>query len=725
MSFLLNFRRIFFHRRHRMIWRRNGGVVSNSILQPISSTGNVLQNLDAKDIFNRYRLLFEKELKEDEKKKEEEKNDSDSSSPPPIPPALRLLSVGLLGMVSYYLLQLLFMEEEYDESNRIYVSWNEFHSQMLSKGEVQRIVVHPEEEVAIVYLHPGAILHGKKTNRNIYLLRYVNLEQFEHQLQEAEKELGINEENRIQLSYKRQSSFLSIALMFGLFFALYLLGRNIKIQMPNSMNMMGGMTKAKYQMVGKKERQSTKDLISFKDVAGLNEAKEEVKEFVDYLQDSTRFTRMGAKIPKGALLLGPPGCGKTLLARAIANEASVPFLSMAGSEFVEMIGGLGAARVRSLFDEARKKAPCIIYIDEIDAIGRKRNSDANQSSASGEEEHTLNQLLTEMDGIQTDKADNVIVIGSTNRSEILDKALLRPGRFDRHINIDYPTKLEREEIIQVHLRPIRSLENIKLEVSKRLSLITPGMSGADLANICNEAALMAARQSKSTVELNDFDQALERFLIGSKRNSRLSLEERHSAAIHQSSTAIVRWFLPNADLPFKLSLLARNDASQGNVQLGSVRCIPQTNLIKSKEQLKHQIASMLAGRLGEIQQLNKLSTANEKDLKRATKMAYDMVQVYGMSKDVGSISFPPNSQSKGKTVFSKKLKMMIDNEVRRLLLECEELASSVLSNNVKLLNKLTDELIRTETLSYEDIEKVLGKPPNETKRSITSDQQLI
>ncbi|XP_078214134.1 mitochondrial inner membrane m-AAA protease component paraplegin isoform X4 [Callithrix jacchus] len=391
------------------------------------------------------------------------------------------------------------------------ISWNDFVHEMLAKGEVQRVQVVPESDVVEVYLHPGAVVFGRPRLALMYRMQVANIDRFEEKLRAAEDELNIEGKDRIPVTYKRTGFFgnalyalgmtaVGLAILWYAFRLAGMTGREGGFSAFNQLKM------ARFTIVDGKMGKG----VSFKDVAGMHEAKLEVREFVDYLKSPERFLQLGAKVPKGALLLGPPGCGKTLLAKAVATEAQVPFLAMAGPEFVEVIGGLGAARVRSLFKEARARAPCIVYIDEIDAVGKKRSTTMSGFSNT-EEEQTLNQLLVEMDGMGT--TDHVIVLASTNRADILDGALMRPGRLDRHVFIDLPTLQERREIFEQHLKSLK-LTQASTFYSQRLAELTPGFSGADIANICNEAALHAAREGHTSVHTLSFEYAVERVLAG-------------------------------------------------------------------------------------------------------------------------------------------------------------------------------------------------------------------
>uniref|UniRef100_A0A803T2A4 SPG7 matrix AAA peptidase subunit, paraplegin n=1 Tax=Anolis carolinensis TaxID=28377 RepID=A0A803T2A4_ANOCA len=431
------------------------------------------------------------------------------------------------------------------------ISWNDFVNEMLAKGEVQRVQVVPESDIVEIYLHPGAVVFGRPRLALMYRMQVANIDKFEEKLRAAEDELNIDLKDRIPVSYKRTGFFgnalyalgmaaVGIGILWYIFRLAGMAGREGGFSAFNQLKM------ARFTIVDGKSGKG----ISFKDVAGMHEAKLEVKEFVDYLKSPERYLQLGAKVPRGALLLGPPGCGKTLLAKAVATEAQVPFLAMAGSEFVEVIGGLGAARVRSLFKEARARGPCIVYIDEIDAVGKKRSTNMSGFSNT-EEEQTLNQLLVEMDGMGT--TDHVIVLASTNRADILDNALMRPGRLDRHIFIDLPTLQERREIFEQHLKGLK-LSQTGSFYSQRLAELTPGFSGADIANICNEAALHAAREGHKSIHTFNFEYAVERVIAGTAKKSKiLSQEERRVVAFHESGHALVGWLLEHTEAVMKVS----------------------------------------------------------------------------------------------------------------------------------------------------------------------------
>ena len=441
--------------------------------------------------------------------------------------------------------------------------------------------------------------------------------------------------------------------------------------------------------------------LNFNDVAGLEEAKAEVMEIVDFLKNPKKYTHLGGKIPKGALLIGPPGTGKTLLAKAVAGEANVPFFSISGSDFVEMFVGVGASRVRDLFKQAKEKAPCIVFIDEIDAVGRARGRNINFGS-NDERENTLNQLLTEMDGFGTNMG--VIILAATNRADMLDRALLRAGRFDRQIHVELPDLTEREAIFKVHLRPI------KLEKDFNISFLakqTPGFSGADIANVCNEAALIAARKNKKVVEKQDFLDAIDRIVGGLERKSKIiSIEEKKTIAYHEAGHATVSWMLEYASPLLKVTIIPRGRA------LGAAWYLPEERQITTREQILDEMAYALGGRAAEQLVFGKISTGALNDLEKITKQAYAMVTYFGMSQKVGNISFYDSSGQAdfGFTKpYSEKTAELIDQEVKQIIEESYQRAQDVLKNNMKGLIELAELLLEKEVIFTEDLERIFGK----------------
>ncbi|MEL6656384.1 MAG: ATP-dependent zinc metalloprotease FtsH [Bacteroidota bacterium] len=451
--------------------------------------------------------------------------------------------------------------------------------------------------------------------------------------------------------------------------------------------------------------QNSKVNITFADVAGLDEAKEEVMEIVDFLKNPKKYTALGGKIPKGVLLVGPPGTGKTLLAKAVAGEAAVPFFSISGSDFVEMFVGVGASRVRDLFKQAREKAPCIVFIDEIDAIGRARGRGGIQGG-NDERENTLNQLLVEMDGFSTDKG--VILMAATNRPDVLDTALLRPGRFDRQIGIDRPDIKGREAIFRVHLKNIKTAPEVDPAV---LAEMTPGFAGAEIANVCNEAALIAARREKVAVELDDFNYALDKVIGGlEKKNKLIPPEEKKIIAYHEAGHALCGWYLQHAMPLVKVTIVPRGVAA-----LGYAQYLPKEQYITRTEQMLDQMCMTFGGRAAEEVVFDKISTGAQNDLDKVTKMAYDMVTIYGMNKQVGQVSFYGMSRDNYQRPYSDDTATLIDDEVRKLLDSQYERAKDLLREHREKLEMLANELLDKEVLLKSDLEKLIGPRPGDAK----------
>lgn len=458
--------------------------------------------------------------------------------------------------------------------------------------------------------------------------------------------------------------------------------------------------------------------VTFKDVAGLYGAKEEVMEIVDFLKNPKKYTALGGKIPKGALLVGPPGTGKTLLAKAVAGEANVPFFSISGSDFVEMFVGVGASRVRDLFRQAKEKAPCIVFIDEIDAVGRARGKNVGFSS-NDERENTLNQLLTEMDGFDTNSG--VIILAATNRADILDKALLRAGRFDRQIHVDLPELKEREEIFKVHIRNLKVAESFDLGF---MAQHTPGFSGADIANVCNEAALTAARRNKKEIDRQDFLDAVDRIVGGLERKgSIMTPAEKRTTAYHEAGHATVGWLLPYSDPVFKVSLIPRGEA------LGLTWYLPDERKILSKSYLMDKMCALIGGRVAEEIINGEPATGALNDLERMTRMAYNMVQFYGMSEKVGEVSFYDSTGSRGYDLtkpYSEKTAELMDQEVKDLVKEIHDRTLGLLLTHKEGFVRMAKLLLEKEVIFAEDIEKILGpkvKPSEDVDPTTSADTQ--
>jgi AFG3 family protein len=452
------------------------------------------------------------------------------------------------------------------------------------------------------------------------------------------------------------------------------------------------------------EKDGTKVSITFAEVAGLDEAKVEVMEIVDFLKNPKKYTALGGKIPRGCLLVGPPGTGKTLLAKAMAGEAQVPFFSMSGSDFVEMFVGVGASRVRDLFKQAREKSPCIIFIDEIDAIGRARGKNAMASN--DERENTLNQMLVEMDGFSGDSG--IIVLAATNRPDVLDQALLRPGRFDRQISIDIPDLVGREDIFKVHLKGITKADNLDIH---KLALQTPGFAGADIANVCNEAALIAARRGGVEVTMQDFNDAVDRVIGGlEKRNKIISPDEKKVIAFHEAGHAVSGWFLEHAYPLVKVTIVPRGDAA-----LGYAQYLPKEKYLTIKEEIEDRMAMALGGRAVEEIMFNKISTGALSDLQSVTKMAYSMVSVYGMNEKVGNVSFyDPSNEGSFTKPYSEETGKMIDDEVRKIIEISYNRVKKLLVDKLDAVKTIAEELLLKEVLYKDDLTRLIGARPFES-----------
>ena len=595
--------------------------------------------------------------------------------------------------------------------------WNTVE-QMIRNGEVERIKV-VNKNTALVYLTDDAIKSYRNGDENS---RFKNIPEHGEQLnftigsvdildrdvKEAIADSGL-EENPLTVEYFNETTSWSDMLINFLPW-LFLIG--IWFFFIRSMSRGAGGAGGNIMNVGKARAQEfDKDnpnkRVTFKDVAGLAEAKVEIMEIVDFLRKADKYRELGAKIPKGALLVGPPGTGKTLLAKAVAGEANVPFLSISGSDFVEMFVGVGASRVRDLFEQAKQKAPCIVFIDEIDAIGRARGKNAG-FSGNDERENTLNQLLTEMDGFQTNTG--VIVLAATNRADILDKALMRAGRFDRQIDVGLPDVKEREEIFNVHLRHIKLDNNIDRTF---LAKQTPGFSGADIANVCNEAALIAARNDKKVVERDDFMAAIDRIVCGlEKRNKTMSQAERRATAIHEAGHATVMWMLEDCDPVLKVTVIPRGNS------LGATWSVPDEERVHvTNEVLEAKLAGMLGGRIAEEVNYGTLGAGALSDLERSTKITYAMVAFYGMSKKIGPISYYDSAGTRDTFTkpFSEQTAIAIDGEVRRILEEAYARAREIIEANNDKINQMADMLLDKETIYSEDIESILG-PSAQSKK---------
>ncbi len=586
---------------------------------------------------------------------------------------------------------------------------------MLKAGEIKRVDLILNKRILEVTIKESHLedqyhkekLESLKSKINIkegphYTLKIPSIEVFNQNFKEAQKHLP--EEQRITYETKERFDLLSmLANWSGLIFTALLFWIFLR-KMPGSGGGGGGIFsigKSKATLFDTKG----KDKVVFNDVAGLREAKEELKEIVEFLKFPKKFTNLGGKIPKGALLIGPPGTGKTLLAKAVAGEAGVPFFSLSGSDFVEMFVGIGAARVRDLFKQAKSKAPCIIFIDEIDAIGRSR-ANGSMPGANDERENTLNSLLVEMDGFGTDSG--VIILAATNRPEVLDQALLRPGRFDRQISIDKPDIIGREAIFKVHMKHLKVSKKVK---ASKLAEQTPGFAGAEIANICNEAALIAARKDKKLVEIKDFQDAIDRIIGGlEKKDKIISPHEKKIVAYHEAGHAVAGWFLEHADPLVKVSIVPR-----GTAALGYAQYLPKELYLYQYEQLIDSMSMALGGRAAEEIIFGKISTGALSDLERITKMAYGMVTIYGMSDKIGNVSFYDPKQEGYSFVkpYSESTGMVIDEEVRNIITKTYERTKKLLMDKKDQLEIIAKELIKKEVIFKRDLERLIGPRPFE------------
>jgi len=602
-------------------------------------------------------------------------------------------------------------------------TWQEVKNQMLEKQEISKLLVVRNAGKVEVYLKEDKLEKYKdrlgqgfgavpKAGPHFYFT-IGSIETFERQL--AEAQTNIEESQKIYPEYVDRPNYwadiLSWVLPFVILAAIW-----IYIFRRISRGGGGGPGGGNIFSVGKSKAQlfdkETRPRVDFKDVAGLEEAKIEVMEIVDFLKNPKKYTELGGKIPKGALLVGPPGTGKTLLAKAVAGEANVPFFSMSGSEFVEMFVGVGASRVRDLFRQAKEKAPCIVFIDEIDAIGRARGKNPS-FSGNDERENTLNQLLTEMDGFASNQG--VIILAATNRADILDRALLRAGRFDRQIHVELPDLKERLDIFKVNLRPLKLEENLDISF---LAKQTPGFSGADIANVCNEAALIAARKNKKYVEKQDFLDAIDRIIGGlEKKNKIISKEERRTIAYHEAGHATVSWLLEHANPLLKVSIIPRGRS------LGAAWYLPEERQITTTEQLFDEMCSTLGGRAAEEINFNKISTGALSDLERVTKQAYAMVAYFGMGKNLRNISYYDSTGQVEFTFskpYSEKTAEQIDEEVKEIIDKAYERAKQILTENHEGHVQLAELLLEREVIFSEDLEKIFGP-----RKTLSREQELV
>ena len=629
------------------------------------------------------------------------------------PGGFRFNPYWIYGALFLILMAMLFLPKNTGQST----NWKETR-EMILQGDVKKIVVVNDRFVE-VYLTQEAVqqkrykgvrkrqdyLGATEPNYSFEIEKgYLNNEI--QDLKATLKEKNLDPQGLV-LHYETHSDIFGELFQWIFFIGIFLIFYNLMFRRMGGGGGAGGgpsifnIGRSKAQLFDK----DTKVNKTFKGVAGLQEAKLEVMEIVDFLQNPKKYTNLGGKIPKGVLLVGPPGTGKTLLAKAVAGEAGVPFFSLSGSDFVEMFVGVGASRVRDLFKQAKEKAPCIIFIDEIDAIGRARGKNLMQGS-NDERENTLNQLLAEMDGFGTDSG--VIIMAATNRPDILDSALMRPGRFDRQISVDRPDLQGREEIFKVHLLPLTKLSS---DVdAQKLAAQTPGFAGAEIANVCNEAALIAARHNKEAVDMQDFQDAIDRVIGGlEKKNKIISPEEKSIVAYHEAGHAIAGWYLPHADPLLKVSIVPRGVAA-----LGYAQYLPKEQYLYRTEQLMDSMCMTLGGRIAEDIFFGKISTGAQNDLERITKLAYSMITIYGMNEKVGHVSFhDPQGEYGYQRPYSEKTAELIDEEVRALIQKAYDITKALLTEKREQLEKVAKALLEKEILFKSDLEDLIGRRPHD------------
>lgn len=617
----------------------------------------------------------------------------------------------LIWLPILVLLLILPLFNKFYSTNRT-ITWQEFEKNIFNRNAVDKIIVR-NDEFAEVFIKKEfkndkyfkevlkpTIGSGIKSGPH-YVFTISSADMFEKKMDELEKSNPL--QNRIPVDYIKKSNWiwnvLSLIIPFLIFLFIWnnIFGRGSTMGNKTGAGNIFNFGKSTATLFEKEKNNTT-----FADVAGMEEAEAEVKEIIDFLKTPESFTKLGAKIPKGVILVGPTGTGKTLLAKAVAGEAKVPFFTMAGSEFVEMFVGVGASRVRDLFLRAKSKAPCIIFIDEIDAIGRSRGKGAYIGGSNDERESTLNQLLTEMDGFGTNSG--VIVLAATNRADILDPALLRPGRFDRHIYLELPNLKEREEIFKVHMKPLSLASSVNAHV---LSAQTPGFSGADIANICNESALIAARKKKNIIDESDFMSAIDRIIAGIEKKSKLILpEEKKKIAYHEAGHAVVSWKLKNIDPLVKLSIIPRGKT------LGAAWYLPEEKQLKSETAFKEQLSATLAGRAAEEIIFKEISSGALDDLEKITREAYLMVTYFGFNKKLGNISFYDSTGQNANALqkpYSEETGKIIDEEVQLLIANAYKKSKEILLDNKEKLIEVAELLLKKETIYYNDIEHILGK----------------
>ncbi|CAH9129176.1 unnamed protein product [Cuscuta epithymum] len=667
-----------------------------------------------------------KEIPKQDKQKSQSKEDPNSGDYSGFQEILKKLSQNMVvPLLALGIALLTFTPREEKE-----ISFQEFKTKLLEAGLVDHIVVS-NKRIAKVYIKSSPQNHmgdgsfegldvkstsadEKNKSKYQFFFNIASVQSFEEKLEDAQKAIGVDPHDFVPVLYTYEISWFQELMRYWATFLLLGVALFIRSKMQGGgmgLGGMGGKASGGLFNMGKapitKVDKNAKNKIFFKDVAGCEEAKQEIMEFVHFLKNPKKYEDLGATIPKGALLVGPPGTGKTLLAKATAGESGVPFLSISGSDFLEMFVGVGPARVRSLFQEARQCAPSIIFIDEIDAIGRARGR-GGFSGGNDERESTLNQLLVEMDGFGT--TSGVVVLAGTNRADILDNALLRPGRFDRQISIDAPDIKGRDEIFKIYLQKIK-LDHEPSYFSQRLAALTPGFAGADIANVCNEAALIAARHEQKLVKMEHFDAAIDRIIGGlEKKNKVISKLERQTVAYHESGHAVAGWFLEHAEPLLKVTIVPR-----GTAALGFAQYVPNENLLMTKEQLFDMTCMTLGGRAAEQVLLGKISTGAQNDLEKVTKMTYAQVSVYGFSDKVGLLSFP-QGEGMGKP-YSNKMASIIDSEVREWVGIAYKKTVQLIEEHKEQVAQIAELLLEKEVLHQDDLVQVLGDRPFKSTES--------
>jgi len=630
----------------------------------------------------------------------------------------KFTSYWIYGVIALFLVGLNFYG--ISEGTKDTITFNRLE-ELIQNREVSKIVIVNERIAQIHVTGGGSGDSGSNFSRNRfkYKMEIGSIESFETFLKDSQKRAGIEPSDREYIlapEYETKQDWLAPIFSWVLPIIIVVL---IWIFIMRRVGGGAGGPGAQIFNIGKSKAtlfdQNSKVKVTFDNVAGLDEAKEEVMEVVDFLKNPKKYTALGGKIPKGVLLVGPPGTGKTLLARAVAGEAGVPFFSISGSDFVEMFVGVGASRVRDLFKQAREKAPCIVFIDEIDAIGRARGRNSIQGG-NDERENTLNQLLVEMDGFASDKG--VILMAATNRPDVLDSALRRPGRFDRQISIDPPDRIGREAIFEVHLENIKKGPDIS---AAELAEMTPGFAGADIANVCNEAALVAARRNRKAVTMDDFNYALDRVIGGlEKKNKLINPEEKKIIAYHEAGHAICGWYLEYASPLVKVTIVPR-----GSAALGYAQYLPKDQYLYRTQQLLDEMCATFGGRAAEDNIFGKISTGAVSDLERVTKMGYAMTTVYGMNKEVGQVSFyDPQGQYQFQKPYSDETAAKIDDEVRKLLDSQYERAKELLHEKSEQLEILANALLDKEVLLKSDVEALIGPRPFQEKSFVAKNNEV-